>query len=157
MSLHLRPLTVLDLLSVCRYIVTDELGQEHAFLGQALDSESRALRTWHFPGPKWAVADESEQAIAAGGFIEKRPGVAESWFLSTSDTWKHADVTDLVKSVKDGALVETYHRVETVSLASRERAHRWYARLGMQKEATLKKYCADGQDAVLFVSTRETV
>lgn len=153
MTLHLRPLTLLDLIGVCCELPADELAQDIAFRGAPEGVEDRASRLFRAPGPKWTIAPAGGRAVACGGLIPLRPGVAETWFLATPDAWVPG-ITELVESVKCDALLHEYHRIETYCLASRLHAQKWYTRMGLHKEATLQKFCADGQDAVLFVAIR---
>jgi hypothetical protein len=46
------------------------------------------------------------------------------------------------------------HRIETVCLANRRLAQRWYSIIGLEKESTLKGFCIDGSDAVMYVATK---
>jgi hypothetical protein len=99
--------------------------------------------------------DAPAQALAVAGFMFQRPGVYRSWMFALDEAWeKHgtALTEHTAKALRD--MLENAHRIEVICLNSRERVHRWYNRIGLQKEATLTRYCSDGTDAALFVLTR---
>jgi hypothetical protein len=154
---HLREPTLLDILIVRTNIPDDEIDQMHAFTGRHETPEDTAARLWRMPGMKWAIAAGDERAVAVGGLIEIRPGVAETWFLATQQAWvPKSNLSALVRTVKDDALtLWGWHRIETYCLASREQAHTWYTFcIGLRCEATLEGFCADGRDAKLYTAVR---
>jgi RimJ/RimL family protein N-acetyltransferase len=99
--------------------------------------------------------DQPGRALVVAGFIPQRIGVLQTWMLATDEAWDYygADVTaytaEGIRNALDGA-----HRIQAICLNSHEQAQRWYARIGLQKEAPLTRYCTDGSDAVMFVLTR---
>jgi hypothetical protein len=78
--------------------------------------------------------------------------------LARDLAWTHygREVTELVhNSIRDILAEGVAHRVETVTLASRNRARDWYSKIGLQFETTLRKYGSRGDDAVLYVAVRD--
>lgn len=50
------------------------------------------------------------------------------------------------------------HRLQLYGQAGRDKTFEWYERsLGYHREATLSRYCANGDDAVLFARVKEAV
>lgn len=48
------------------------------------------------------------------------------------------------------------HRLQLYGQAGRDKTFEWYERsLGYHREATLSRYCANGDDAVLFARVKE--
>lgn len=156
MILHLRDLTLLDLIVVSNALPADEIDQEFAFTGKHYTAEERAARCWSYGGPRWTIADADERAVAVGGMLPIRHAVFETWFFATPAAWEYGrEITNLVRSVKETQLRLAAHRIETYCLASREPAQAWYTMLGLKKEATLTQFCIDGRDAALYVALRE--
>lgn len=126
-------------------------------MGGAHDIDSLATWAYNVPGQKWAYTDSADRTLMIGGFIPQRSGVYISWFLATDYAWNnHAreltlEAIDRKAFMFDGGA----HRIETVCLSSRSAAHIWYGKVGSTYESTMKSYCTDGSDAMLFVETRE--
>ena len=151
--------TLLDLLGVCINLPMDEREQYEALNGVPYDPDALAYEAWGWSGPRWAGYDSNGLPVVVGGLIRMRPGVFRTWFFATADAWSKygRDVTRATRQIIAAALTESggAHRIETVALASREAACRWYQALGLRQESTLKKYGVNGEDAVLFVGLRE--
>jgi ribosomal protein S18 acetylase RimI-like enzyme len=92
-----------------------------------------------------------------GGLIPARPGVYRSWCFATNWAWKNipGEVTAAVAEVVRQSLLAGAHRIETVCYATRHNALKWYESLGLRYESTMKGYCVDGTDAVMYVATKE--
>ncbi len=124
-------------------------------LGSPRDIDMLVSRCYGLPGPKWAMTAESapNEALVVCGFVPLRDGVYSTWFMATSKAWsEYAEaVTTLAAERLRWALDSGAHRLETLCLSSRERAHRWYTKIGLRHESTLKGYCVDGSDAVMYV------
>lgn len=158
MSLATRLPTLLDTMIVCNGLPEDEIMQIQAFTGCQYDAEAFACESWSSRGPKLAIVNEQNEALVVGGFIPQRPGVYRSWFLARGAAWERgAEVTQVTHALVQSCLDSGAHRLETLCLASRAKAQRWYTRVGLQKESTLHKFGAGGEDAVLYVATREKV
>lgn len=153
-----KDLALIDVLLVCRDLREDEWDQI-VKMGGERDDDSVAAWARNVRGPKWAYHDDHGKALLVGGFIPHREGVYASWFLATDYAWKNHARELTMEAIERKAFMfgSGAHRVETVCLASREAAHTWYKKVGSLYESTLKGYCIDGSDAMLFVETREPV
>lgn len=151
-----KDLSLIDTLMVCRDLREDEWEQIQKVGGYRNDD---FIATWaaNANGPKWGYTDDSGRTLLVGGFIPLRTGVFGSWFLATDYAWKnHArELTIEAIERKEFMFQSGAHRIETVCLASREAAHVWYKKVGSLYESTLKGYCVDGSDAMMFAETRE--
>lgn len=151
-----KTVSLVDILMICRDLREDEWDQIMRMGGEKNDD---SLATWAYncAGPKWAYTDDADKVLWAGGFLPHRSGVYSSWFLATDYAWKnHAgDLTREAIRLKGVMFNNGAHRIETVCLSSREKAHAWYKKVGSFYESTMKHYCVDGSDAMLFVDTRE--
>lgn len=149
-------LSLLFTLNVCTDLRADEWEQIVKMGGQH-SGEAVAIWAHSISGPKWAYTDEAGRALMVGGFIPQRPNVYASWFLATDYAWQnHArELTMEAIERKEFMFAAGAHRVETVCLSSRSAAHAWYKKVGSSYESTMKSYCVDGSDAMLFVDTRE--
>lgn len=150
-----KDLSLVDTLMVCRDLREDEWDQITK-MGGARDDDSLAAWAHNVNGPKWAYTDDTGKTLLVGGFIPFRAGVYGSWFLATDYAWKnHArELTLEAIERKEYMFAGGAHRIETVCLASREAAHVWYKKVGSLFESTLKGYCVDGSDAMMFADTR---
>lgn len=148
---------LMNIIQVCCDLRDDEWDQITKF-GMVRDVDRLALMAFAMRGPKWCLTTDAGVAVLAGGLIPQRLGVMGSWCLISNTGWRDhaAEVTKTVEDVVSKALAGSVHRIETVCLASRERAQRWYETIGLKKESTLKGYCVDGSDAVMFTAVRAT-
>lgn len=99
-----------------------------------------------------------EKPIALVGFIPQRPGSLRTWFIAPDDVWEEhgRDLTDACqKLITDLLDQKLAHRIETVTLAKREKARAWYERIGLTYESTLRGYGANGEEAVMYVAVRD--
>ncbi len=148
-----------DIMYVACQLPADEWEQIEKF-GVGRDLDSLVTRTMLIGGPRWAYVDDerdADKALVVGGFIPQRKGVYQSWFLASKQAWAlyGRQVTALAKERLSWMMTEGgAHRVETVCLASRKLAQRWYKSTGLRFESTLTGYCIDGSDAVMFVATK---
>jgi hypothetical protein len=138
----------------------DELAQARRLIDESLTLDQIAALLFRQSVSTYAftAAQAPGRALAVGGFIPERSGVLRTWMLATDEAWENYGMTLTTECA--GILKEAIkkaHRIEVVCLNSRERTHRWYNRIGLQKEATLARYCTDGSDAALFVLTRGTL
>jgi hypothetical protein len=144
--------TLLDYLKVCFKMPEDERAQLEAFTGEPYDVDGAAIGNFTALGPKWGIYVD-EEPIIVGGFVQQRPGVWRDFMLTTPEAWeKHwFSVTRISRRIMDAMLISKQaHRLECISLASRERAFPWYKVLGYNREGTLYGFCANGADAVIF-------
>lgn len=98
-----------------------------------------------------------DKAVAVGGFLQQRPGVFRTWFSAPAWAWEQhgRELTEACRTLV-GRMLETglAHRIETVTLADREKARAWYERIGLIFESTLRGYGVNGEDAVMYVAVR---
>ena len=90
--------------------------------------------------------------IACGGIYPIWDGVGEAWFLGTDMVnEKPISVTRTVKNYLDVLMSDNnLHRVQAHIRHDWDRANRWIAFLGMQKEGVVRKFSPDGRDHILF-------
>lgn len=144
-----------DLCYITERLRADEYDQLSKF-GVTTVPRAIAYLAQGFLGKRWTYYDDLGTPFLCGGFIPQRSGVYSTWFLASTAGWDRnaADVTEAGRERCQFMLDSGAHRLETVCLADRERAHRWYTIIGLRRESTLKAYCIDGSDAAMFVMTR---
>jgi ribosomal protein S18 acetylase RimI-like enzyme len=156
-SLRLARPLLQDFAYIARRMRRDEREQFVAFSGMGAyepDIVARALSM--LQGPTFSLVDERNVPVILGGFHPRRRGVFEAWLAGTDDAWAQhwRTITRECARQLQVLLNTTAHRVEVYSLTSRVHAHAWYERIGLQLEATLRRYCADGSDVFVFARTR---
>ena len=128
----------------------------------------------HEPVEGWVVCrgnglgSESESGvgiIAAIGYREILPGVAEAWAVFTRGCTRRdlvvigREMAGLLAIVltETGQRVWPWRRVQTL-VRTREHAwHRWLERLGFRREGVLREYSMTGEDMVILAVTRRRV
>lgn len=156
----LGPALLSDLEFVATHMRADERAQWCANTGRTEYDPwlcARALAAQ--PGPQFTLLCPSGRVLAVGGFIEQRPRVWQTWAAAIEGAWDlyWPDITAHCREQMD-RLFQTgqAQRIETVALASRTAAHRWYRKgLRQKHEATMPCFFADGQAAVLYARTIE--
>lgn len=144
-----------DFIQVCARMPADERAQLEAFTGQPYDIDGAAIGNFTAPGPKWGARVDGVP-VAIGGFVPQRPGVYRDFMLTTPEAWVTGfQLTRVCRRLMDAMLLSPdVHRLECVApvarLSSRPEIQRWYRVLGYEPEATLRRYCADQGDAVMF-------
>ncbi len=139
----------------------DEIAQWCALTGHATyDADLAARAIIATMGPlAFAIIGPDNLPVVVGGFTEDRPGVFQTWMVGTEAGWAQhwRGITKHSRRVMDGLLASgRAHRIQTHALASRREAQVWYERgLGMKREGVLRRYFADGQDAVVFSKVAE--
>lgn len=153
--------TVFDLGYLCERMREDERDQFCALNGHAtFEPDVAARQLAALPGISFALLDEGSLPIAAGGFVQVRPMVWQSWMVGTDAGWE-AHWRDLTKACKrvmrhlfEGG---NCHRIETVCLASRTKAGRWYMKsLGETFEGVQRAWFPDGRDAAWYAKVKES-
>lgn len=160
MTVHLRELSLENLLVIARDIEVDEMHLWERMDGVAFGPQSIAMRLYNQRPEGWIIHN-GDEPLAAAGFTQMRPGVYRTWMLAREKAWRdHAyGVTIIVRDAISLALSEKLaHRVETITLADRKRAIAWYPKIGLTYEATHRKYGINGEDAVIYAAldTAET-
>ena len=177
-GLRLATPIVEDFAYLARRMRPDEIDQFLAFSGAtewSPDSAARELLAKR--GASFVLVDPGNLPVVAGGFEPISRGVVEAWMLGTMDGWAEhwRRITTACRrqmdaqcrraaggfrwrrsaaaggGLMDGQFASGGRRVRICALASRTKTHEWYERgLGMQREGVLRRYCADGSDAVMF-------
>lgn len=153
--MKLRELNIGDLMSVVCHLGSEDWDQIVKF-GGARDIDAVIARGYNMPGKKWTFADDEDKAVVVGGYAPYRAGVYASWFLVDNAAWgTHGrEITKMAAERTQFMLDSGAHRLETLCLASRKLAQRWYKSIGLRHESTAQGFCVDGSDAVLYVATR---
>lgn len=145
-------LTVLTYL--CERARPDEIEQFKALThSDEYDPEVAAVGFWR--AGKWAmaVAHPNGEPAAAGGYEQVAPGVWQSWMVGTEKGWRemwvdiHRATRFLTETLVDSGLAR---RLQTNALAKRVEAQRWYQRLGLTYEGTMRGYGMQGEDVAFF-------
>ena len=145
-------LYALDVASRC---IQGECDQIEAFTGRPYQIDEVLQAVLNFNGPKWSIHYQ-DKAVAVAGLLQHSKTRFESWFLSTPECWTPGiGVTEIVKRVVAQTLENGARRIETVCLADRTTARRWYEMIGLRFETTLEQYGVNGAKAVQYVATRE--
>jgi hypothetical protein len=153
MKAILMPFNAMYALDVCSNLIEDECRQIEAFTGKQYNIDAALLSTLTFNGPKWSIL-HNDRAVVVGGCIPHRPGVYQSWFLSTPAAWQPGiGVTGITRRVVVDMLKNGARRVETVCLADRALTRQWYEKVGLRFEATHEQYGVRGETAAVYVAT----
>lgn len=138
----------------------DEIAQFLAVHGLTRYDPEQAARTFiAAPGESYVLLDDANLPVLMGGFIPIRPGVYEGWQVGTDELWaKHWRlICKVSRRMIDGFFErDDVHRIQICAVASREsKTFMWYERgLGMQREALIRRYCGNGEDAIMFARTK---
>jgi RimJ/RimL family protein N-acetyltransferase len=147
------------ILAVARNIAPEELQVYYEMTGQVFEPDDIAARVWLSGGRNWVFWETVERVpLAVGGYHEMRPGAWSSWFMPTPLAWSRDYAQELTERVAQTLrnMLDSpdVRRLETVTLASRSRARKWYERIGLSYESTARRASASGQDLVTYVATR---
>lgn len=145
--------TLSDLTWICHNLPHDE---ERQFLalsgGDEFNGDEAAIGCFNLRGPKWVMLmKDSGMPLGAGGYFPIRPGVWQSWMLVPQDSWEShgKEITEIVdKIVRE--MTKQGHRLQTLVLSDRTQARLWYGRIGLEQEATLRAYGANGEDFEMY-------
>lgn len=146
-------LTILEDLAIRQ--TDEERAQYRELTGRELVAPDVAAQLYLNRGVCFSFIEpvSNHGAVAAGGFVNIRPGVWQTWFLHTPLAWAQGHrITNLVKDCY--ATLLNARRIETVTLATRTDARAWYERLGLTYESTACKASASGADLVTYVALR---
>jgi len=141
-----------DILWLCHRMRADELVQ----LDALTDMSSDDLPVYFLgkTGPKFTVLDANGYPVVAGGFESVSAGVLQSWMLGREGGWDThwRSITKASRWLMDTLLAQPeIRRLQTVALASRVEACRWYVDgLGMKPEGVWRAYGSNGVDAAAF-------
>ncbi len=143
---------LLDYVYVASRLPADQRKQWEVLTGNAFDPDAMALCLAGRAGPKWALVDVDTTPLVIGGYEMLREGVWQDWMIGTEDAWRNhwRSITKHCKRLMDLMLEKEAHRLQTVALADRVMAHKWFGALGMKCEGTLRGYGVNGEDCVMF-------
>ena len=147
-----------DYAYVAKRMRVDEIEQFLAKTNlKTYDSDTCARVAASITGPAYVYVDRSGYPVLIGGFEPLRHGVYEAWMMGTDEAWKKywRSFTKIAKRMMADMFSDDAHRIQTAALTTRPLSHFWYERLGMKNEGVQKRYCANGQDAVMFAITKE--
>lgn len=149
----------MDIVHIVADLRPDELDQMRAFGFH--DIESVVDYSDSIMGRRFTYIDETRNSppLVTGGFATTHiEGLCRSWFLASEHAWKNygREITDLTIKNIDFMFDNGMKRVETVCLASRKMAHRWYKAVGLHEEPTQMR-APDGRELSLFVKERGSV
>ncbi len=151
--------TLIDLLLVCKTLPKDEIEQIEAFTGQPFDPENIAVQTYTSGGLKWTCRiEDTGEPLVVGGYFQVGASIWRSFFLAGERAWKEygGQVTHHAKeAIERIARGQEHIRLETICLASRKLAQRWYKRIGLEYEGPLRSYGVNGEDAVMYVKVHK--
>lgn len=147
------------LAAVCYDLPEEEKVQYRALIGQGYDAEGMAATLLLIPGPKWGIANADDTPIVVGGYTQERPGVWRSWMLAREVAWAEygEEVTNIVQGVMEMMFADfKAHRLETLCMADRVKARRWYERhLGLQCEGVLRAAGVAKEDVAVYAKVRD--
>lgn len=153
--------TVFDIGWLSERMRPDEIEQWCALTGSPeYDANAAATSIIATMGPfGFTLLDDDRRPVVCGGFVEDRPGVFQTWMIGTPEGWETQwrGITLHSRRMIDRMLASgRAHRIQTHALHTRTAALAWYERgLKMNREGTLRRYFANGQDAVVFSKVRE--
>jgi hypothetical protein len=158
MKTEITDMTLVDALVVCKGLPEDEIRQIEAFTGGRFDPEEVALSVKNNPtNLKWTCrVIETGEPLVVAGYTPIGPSLWRSFMLANARAWDEygGEVTlhsrDTLEKLARG---NPNIRLETICLAEREQAQRWYKRIGLKYESTLQSYGANGENAVMYVKT----
>lgn len=152
----LTDLTLDAAIAVAKNLPDEDRAVYKAMTGIEFEPESVARHCFETNGPKWCIVDHIGDPLVACGYIRQRPGVYQSWYMAVPRAWSEhgAAVTEITSELIRAMLADGAHRLETVTLASRRRARRWYDRIGLRLESPMQGYGVGGETFVMYVALR---
>jgi hypothetical protein len=151
---------IVELFDLCNRMCAEEKDQFCAATGAAVyDPEAAARVLVGIGGWQFCLLDDAGAPVAAGGFVEVRPMVWQSWMVVAEGGWE-SHWRELTKSCRR-MMKRLFgsgkcHRIETVALASRTKAGRWYMKaLGERFEGVARAWFPDGRDAAIYAKVKE--
>ncbi len=155
MKTILTEVTLIDLLTVCMGLPEDEIEQIEAFTGDKFDPEKVAVDIYVSGGMKWTCrVEETSEPLVVAGYSQVGASIWRSFMLANEHAWAEfgGEVTHHVIEVMERVAQGKEHiRLETICLATRKLAQRWYKRIGLERESEMQSYGVNGEDAVMYV------
>lgn len=148
---------LLDYVYITHRLPYDQQRQWEALTGTPFEAERMALSLASRLGPRWALIDTDETPLAIGGYEMLREGVWQDWLIGTEDAWRTRwrSITKHCRRMMDLMLRHEAHRLQTIALAERTAAHKWFGALGLEYEGTLRGYGYNGEDCVIYSRVRK--
>lgn len=150
----IRPAFIHDVLYVCRHMDPVERAEREAIYGPDFDVDDYAIALYQ-RGTAHASVGADGLPRYIGGFIPLHAGVYTTWMVHTG-RWRSAvrEALEVCTRALEALLADAAHRVEIHCSAANTRAHRFYRRLGFERESIQRAYGADGSDFITFVRLR---
>lgn len=146
---------LIDFLLICELLRPNERAQIEALWGLPYDFERAASFCYNLPDPKWVGLSDGKP-VAAGGFLQQRPGVWEIWLAGTDAAWAQPiAMTRLARTAMRAMFESGAHRLQHTSLASDTAAHSWYRSIGLKFEGKMAAWGSKGEDALMFACTEK--
>ncbi len=143
---------LLELAFICSQLSESERDQFTALGFGDFDPEALASMLYAKQGPKLLLKVDGVP-VACGGYDSVSPGVMQSWMVGTEQGWTsygRAITRETRRFMRLLLSVEGIRRLQTMCLADRAEARRWYEAIGLTHEATLRGFARDGRDCVLY-------
>lgn len=146
------PMTPEDCVYVCQEIRQDDF-KEFIATQQAQTKGEIIRQLLAQNGEHYTICNKNNIPVLIGGTFYENPGVATIWLIATDkiskrDWWV---TTTFIKGLMDLLLdTKTCHRIQASSIGWRFVAQKWLKRLGLEYEGTLKGFCKNGYDLLLY-------
>lgn len=147
-----------EILYICKNLCDDQVQESIAHgWNESFDPEYVAQHVDGFGGIKHVFRAKDGEPYCVAGYVPILPAVCESWMLATPKWMDHVmEVTRTSRSVMRHILMTTqFKRLQTVALASRTMAHRWYGTIGLEQEGIMRKMGRHGEDFIMFARVIE--
>ena len=146
-----------DCVYVCQNMREDDF-RETSTLTYANTKEEIAKVIFKQGGESYTIFNKSGEPVIIGGAYYENPKVATLWLLATDkiskrDWWYVTQfIIQLIDVMfKNGAA----NRVQAQSIGWRKYAHKWFEKLGLEKDGHLKGFAEDGYDVFLYGKIKE--
>lgn len=150
--------TLVDALVVAKAMADDEIEQVLA-LGGNPNADVVAMTLIQNAAMMWTWRDRvTQEPLAVGGYMRTGAVVYRSFFIANPRVWdEHGrELTESVTETLDEIKKEIGRaRLETMCLAERAKARRWYERIGLTFDAELKGYGVNGETVALYSTVAE--
>jgi len=153
-----RDTRLVDILVVTNDLPQDEIEQIEAFSGGVFDPQNMAVQIMSMGGVKWTCYEkETGEPLVVAGFVQIGATLFRSFMLASNKAWDEHGLEVTLhcrRAVKNLVQGKQNIRLETLCLASRDKARKWYPAIGLEYESTMPAYGATGETAVLYTKTQ---
>ena len=140
------------LVFLCANSRDDEVAQYEALVGD-WHPVTAASWLWHRGGVRAALLDNLGSPICAGGWYPVEEGIYQPWMVGTQAGWDYhwRDVHQFARWMTEQVMAHPagLRRLQMMAPLSRPGALAWYERLGLEREAVLRRYARNGEDVAL--------